>query len=588
MVILGLTLGHDAAVSIVVDGKLVSSISCERIYREKKTSYIDWVAIDYILSLSNLSFDDVDYISIGGYDKWAMVNDFVKIYYVKTENNEYPFNSELHSETEFGYDVFKDNWLVPPNTDRYTQPFIEVNVVLEGQYVKPGFLINHQTAHAASTFYTSPFDKSAVLTLDGSGEFPQKSGSYHYGENDRLELLGSPNTLIGVFYDKMTDAMSLGPGYIKAGTLMGLSSYGKPNDIALKNWQEFIKPGDKISSGDVEYYYIMGSKLAGRPPYSYRPWIQKDSDLYSKKPDGSSIFTLLEREDIDKEVGMNLASSVQYIFEKVVLNVVDELYELTKEYNGGNLCLAGGSFLNCNANYKILKESKFDNIFIYPASSDDGLSAGAALYVNHHIIGVEKQKYTNSEIMYGGGGYEDDDKIGIEYDVDVIAKMISRSKIIAWYQGSSEFGPRALGNRSFIANPTDSKMKDILNSRVKFREWFRPFAPSVLEEYSQEYFDIDVSSPFMLYTCPVKKPDIVPSITHIDGTARVQTVNQEDNPKYYELIKQVQKYTGVPMVLNTSLNINGQPIVETPKEALDLYRNSDIDGIVINNRMIIR
>jgi len=166
--------------------------------------------------------------------------------------------------------------------------------------------------------------------------------------------------------------------------------------------------------------------------------------------------------------------------------------------------------------------------------------------------------------------------------------MISESKIIAWYQGRSEFGPRALGNRSFIANPADPNMKDILNSRVKFREWFRPFAPSVIEEFCQDYFDIDVPSPFMLYTCPVKNRELVPSITHIDGTARVQTVNKEDNPKYYELIKEVEKYTGIPMVLNTSLNINGQPIVESIEEALDLFEQSDIDGIVINNRMLLK
>jgi len=588
MKILGLTLGHDAAVSIVIDGKLVASISCERVYREKKTSYLDWEVIDYVLTIAKISFDDVDLIAIGGYDEWAVDNEFIKIYYSDQLGNEYPFEGEPFNKTTFGYDIFKHNWLTPPTTHRYTYPSIDVNVVIEGRYVKPGYLVNHQTAHAASTFYTSPFDKSVILTLDGSGEFSQKSGSYHYGENDRLELLGSPDTLIGVFYDKMTDVMSLGPGYVKAGTLMGLSSYGKPNDIAINDWEEFIKPGGKISASDIEYYYIMGSKLLGNPPHTYRPWIQKDSDMFNKKPDGSSVFTLLERKDIDKEIGMNLASSVQYIFEKVVLKVVNDLYELTKDYNGGNLCLAGGSFLNCNVNYKILTESKFDNIFIYPASSDDGLSAGAALYVNHHLNGVEKQKYTNSEIAYGGGNDLTNLNIGEEYDVDVIAKMVSESKIVAWYQGRSEFGPRALGNRSFIANPSDPNMKDIMNSRVKFREWFRPFAPSVLEENYKEYFEIDVPSPFMLYTCPVKKPELVPSITHVDRTARVQTVNKDDNPRYYELIKNVEKYTGVPMVLNTSLNINGQPIVETINDALDLYHNSDIDAIVINNRMIIK
>jgi len=587
MVILGLTLGHDGAVSILKDGKLVTSISCERIYREKKTSFINWLIIDHVLNTANLSFDDVDYIAIGGYDKWAMKDNFIRVYY-NDDISDSPFNITKDSHTKYGYDIIKDNWLVQPITDRWSYPFISVNVVIEDTFVKPGFLINHQTAHAASAHYTSPFEKSVILTLDGSGEYPEKSGSYHYGDNDRLESMGAPNTLIGVFYDKMTDYISLGPGLTKAGTLMGLSSYGKPNQIAINEWEKYVRPtSNELIAGDTQYYYYMGSKLIGRPPYSYRVWISEDEKLMDNKPNGSSPYTLLERKEVDTEIGMNAAASVQYIFEKTVLKIVDDLYEITKEYNNGNLCLAGGSFLNCNANYKILKRSKFDNIFIYPAAGDDGLAAGAALYVYHHINGNDKKEYTNSEIVYTGGEYKND-TIGEKYDPVKVAELISKSKIIAWYQGKSEYGPRALGNRSFLANPTDPNMKDILNSRVKFREWFRPFAPSVIEEYCQDYFDIDVPSPFMLYTCPVKNKELVPSITHIDGTARVQTVNKEDNPKYYQLIKEVEKFTGIPMVLNTSLNVNGQPIVETIEEALELFEKSDIDGIVINDRMILR
>tara|TARA_R110000796_G_scaffold59718_2_gene137879 strand:- start:1481 stop:3238 length:1758 start_codon:yes stop_codon:yes gene_type:complete len=585
MIILGLTLGHDASVSLLKDGKLVSSISCERVYRVKKTNHLDWIAIDYVLSDANVSFEEVDYISVGGYDKWHS-NGFVEVYLDENENN--PFKGELPNLTKYGYDILKDNWLVTPTTDRSTLSFLNVNIVIEGHFVKKGFLINHQTAHAASTFYTSPFKESAIITLDGSGEYSEKGGSYHYGENDRLEKLGAPNTLIGVFYDKMTDWLSIGPGLTKAGTLMGLSSFGQPNKIAINEWKDFIiNNNGNLNLGDLDYYYVMGCKLAGLPPHTYRSWIKKDNELYKQKPEHSGNRTILTKSEVDTVKGMNLASSVQYIFEKVVLMFVDELYELTKGYNHDNLCIAGGSFLNCNVNYKILKESKFKNIYIYPASGDDGLSAGSVLYSYHHILGNDKKEYSNSEIVYTGKKYTND-TIGEKYDVNLIAKMISKSKIIAWYQGGSEFGPRALGNRSFIANPTDPNMKNILNDRIKFREWFRPFAPSVIEENCKEYFDIDIPSPFMLYTCPVKKPELVPSITHVDGTARVQTVNQKDNPSYYELIKEVEKYTNIPMVLNTSLNINGQPIVETIEEAIDLFNNSDVDAIVINNRMILK
>jgi len=166
--------------------------------------------------------------------------------------------------------------------------------------------------------------------------------------------------------------------------------------------------------------------------------------------------------------------------------------------------------------------------------------------------------------------------------------MLSESKIVAWFQGGSEFGPRALGHRSFLANPTDPKMKDILNRRVKHREWFRPFAPIVLKERCSEWFDISVDSPYMLYTCPVKQPWLIPSVTHVDGTARVQTLDIETNEKLYDLIKRFEVFTGVPVILNTSLNVNGQPIVETPKEALELFHSSDIDAIVIDNKMFIK
>ena len=585
MIILGLTLGHDASVSLLKNGKMVSSISCERVYREKKTSYMDWVAIDYVLSSANTSFEEVDFISIGGYDKWVC-NDFIKIYLDENEDN--PFKGKLPNLTKYGYDILNDNWMVTPTTDRGTVPFLNVNVVIEGYYVKKGFLVNHQTAHASSTFYTSPFKKSVILTLDASGEYSEKSGSYHYGENDRLEILGSPNTLIGVFYDKMTDWLSIGPGLTKAGTLMGLSSFGKPNEIAINEWKDFIiNNNGNLSLSDLDFYYVMGSKLSGLPPHTYREWIKGDKELLLQKPENSGHRTILTKSEVDTVKGMDIASSVQYIFEKVVLMFVDELYELTKSYNKGNLCLAGGSFLNCNVNYKILKESSFKNIYIYPASGDDGLSVGASLYAYHHILGNDKNGYNNSEIVYTGKKYSDE-TIGEEYDVTLIAKMISESKIVAWYQGGSEFGPRALGNRSFIANPTNPDMKDILNKRIKFREWFRPFAPSVTEEDCQKYFDIDVPSPFMLYTCPVKTPKLIPSITHVDGTARVQTVNKKDNQTYYELIKEVEKFTNIPMVLNTSLNVNGQPIVETINEAIDLFNDSDVDAIVINNRMILK
>jgi len=260
---------------------------------------------------------------------------------------------------------------------------------------------------------------------------------------------------------------------------------------------------------------------------------------------------------------------------------------MTEGLNDGNLCIVGGTMLNCTSNYKLLNQMDFDNLYMYPATGDDGLSVGAALFCSYQLEEIPRQKFEISDVCYTGNEYEDIEE-GIDYDEDVIAKMLSESKIVAWFQGRSEFGPRALGNRSFLANPTDPKMKEILNSRVKHREWFRPFAPIVLKERVTEWFDINVDSPYMLYTCPVKKPWEIPSVTHVDGTARVQTLTKETNEKLYSLIEKLGQHTGVPIVLNTSLNVNGQPIVETPEEAIELFNNSDIDAIVINNKMLIK
>ena len=289
------------------------------------------------------------------------------------------------------------------------------------------------------------------------------------------------------------------------------------------------------------------------------------------------------------------------MLEDVLLLIVNHIHTKT---NSKNLCIGGGVALNGVANYRILKEGPFDNIHIPPSPGDAGSAIGCAQYLYHiynnqqRIIQPDKThsiienayvgpSYSNEEIQ----SFLDSEKINYEkFDRTLLlqktAKLIADGKIVGWYQGKMEWGPRALGNRSILADPRDANMKDILNEKIKHRESFRPFAPSILEEFSSEYFEIDRPSPYMLMVAPIKKPEIIPAVTHIDGTGRLQTVSKESNPLYYDLINEFYKNTGVPVIINTSMNVMGEPIVNTPKEAYQMIKKTDMDYLVLGNYLV--
>jgi len=321
-----------------------------------------------------------------------------------------------------------------------------------------------------------------------------------------------PAEMVGVLYGEVTEKLGLGPALHKAGTTMGLASYGTPFDFDYQSYTDEIKHK------------------------------------------------------------MNVAASVQDLFEKKVLNVLSELDDKTD-----NLCLSGGSFLNCNANSKVVMYSKFKNVHHFPACGDDGTSVGSALYVAHHILGESRHDYQQKDLCYTGREYQSQTP-----DYEYIAKQLADGKIIGFFQGRSEFGPRALGNRSILADPRNFHNRELINHVVKNREWFRPFAPVTLEECYQDWFDFPIPSPYMLYTAQVKQPEKIPAVTHVDGSARFQTVTEESNKHYYEIIKAFGNLTGVPVLLNTSLNGNGQPILETEEDAREFYKNSNLDMMVVN------
>ena len=465
--ILGLQFGHDGSVCLVKDGKLESSIATERITRKKKDQAFNDDVIDYVLQQSNLTFDDVDCIA---------TNDFKQ-------------------------EVFGNKYLVE-------------DIPIRGKTFK-SYIIPHHLAHCASVYYTSSFDDAYCFSMDCSMGKPEANSLVAYGKGKNIFAEYCPNRMEGVLYGEVTEKLGLGPALHKAGTTMGLASYGKPFEFDWESYTDEIKHK------------------------------------------------------------MDVAATVQKVLEQSSLSVIEDMDDKTE-----NLCLSGGSFLNCNVNARIVKESKFKNYHIYPACGDDGTSVGSALYVAHHIFGEPRHDYEQKDLCYTGKDYQ-----GQEPDYKKLAQELANGKIIGWFQGRSEFGPRALGNRSILADPRNPHTRDIINHVVKKREWFRPFAPVVLEEYYQDWFDFSIPSPYMLYTAPVKQSDKIPAVTHVDGSARFQTINEKTNPNYYRLVKAFYELTGVPVLLNTSLNGNGEPIVETPEEANEFFNNSHLDLMVINGNI---
>jgi len=466
--ILGLNFGHDGSVCLVKDGRLEFAIATERISKIKKQQGFTDEIINYVLDSCGITLDDIDCVA---------TNDFKQ-------------------------EVFGNQYLVD-------------KIVIQGKEFKC-YIISHHLSHCASAYYTSPYDKAYCFSMDCSMGKPEANSLIAYGKGKKLMAMYCPAEMVGVLYGEVTEKLGLGPALHKAGTTMGLASYGTPFDFDYQSYTDEIKHK------------------------------------------------------------MNVAASVQDLFEKKVLNVLSELDDKTD-----NLCLSGGSFLNCNANSKVVMYSKFKNVHHFPACGDDGTSVGSALYVAHHILGESRHDYQQKDLCYTGREYQSQTP-----DYEYIAKQLADGKIIGFFQGRSEFGPRALGNRSILADPRNFHNRELINHVVKNREWFRPFAPVTLEECYQDWFDFPIPSPYMLYTAQVKQPEKIPAVTHVDGSARFQTVTEESNKHYYEIIKAFGNLTGVPVLLNTSLNGNGQPILETKEDAEEFYKNSNLDMMIINGYII--
>jgi carbamoyltransferase len=577
MIILGINAYHaNASAAILVDGRLIAAVEEERLNRVKYAAGMPIRAIQYCLHEAGAKLTDVDHIAVPR-DPWA------------------------RWATKLRFAVRMPRFAL--ERSRVMRRFADIDEDLTSAFeISPNALraqfhrIEHHRAHLASAYYVSPFDSAAVLSADGLGDFA--SSMWAVGAGPGMRPLGDvrfPHSL-GMYYTALSQYI----GFWKFGDeykVMGLAAYGQP---------EFLDEFRRIVCAD--------KALSFRLELKYFSHQDQGADMTWRDSDQTPVLGRLFSSYLEKRLGparkpdepleqrhKNIASSMQAALEEVLTAHWRALAEKTKQKS---LCLAGGVAFNCVANGLIFDKSPFEKVYVQPASGDAGLSVGAAFVVQHEILG-KPRSFVMSHAAWGPGfsaqelrrsldGIASRDEIRIEEFpeevlVQAAARHIADGKIVGWYQGRTEWGPRALGQRSILVDPRRAEMKDVLNRRIKHRESFRPFAPSILEEATGEYFEKTHPSPFMTFAYSVRpeKRSVIPAPTHIDGTARLQTVSRYSNPLYWKLIRAFGDLTGVPVVVNTSFNDN-EPIVCRPQEAIDCFRRTQMDVLVLGNFVLER
>lgn len=528
MIILGLHSGHDGSVSVVVDGRLVASVAHERLSRKRQMHGYTPELIDYVLGIAGVSVEQIDVIALSDWnprfanDSLAVTRDGVPV--------------AMTWDTFFGND------------------YGEFVAELRGRRL-PAVNVGHHICHAAAAFYTSPFDRAHLFTMDASGGHLAANSFRGFGAGNRLAFAECPGLMVGLAYGQICERLGIGSQATKAGAMMGLAAYGDLLPVVAEQLERMV--GEAFFTVEMAYW-----------AWVERLWLELSGRTGSFAP-----------AEADQKPAMDIAHSMQHLFEECILDVVRRLPD-----NGTDqLCLGGGSFLNCGANSRIVRDGRFRQVHHFPACGDDGGSAGAALYVAHHIYDEPRHRYDAGEVAYLGVDHGRPD-----VDLDRVVQAIIDGKVVGWLQGRMEVGPRALGGSSLLADPRSPTMREHLNKTVKRREWFRPFAPAVLEERCSEWFDWDQPSPYMLFTARVLRPDLIPAVTHVDDTSRMQTVSRSSNPLFYELIDRFYRRTGVPMLLNTSFNGPGEPIIVDAEQARARFAASPIDILVADGAIVSR
>tara|TARA_B100000809_G_scaffold62735_1_gene59490 strand:- start:1264 stop:2967 length:1704 start_codon:yes stop_codon:yes gene_type:complete len=554
---------HDSAAALLKDGKVIAAVEEERFSRTKFDDSFPKQAIDWCLKESGISPKNLD--SVAFYDKPILKFErLLDNYIAVAPNGLYSFLSVIPKW------IHKRVW-VKDEILKHLKGF-------NGTIIFP----EHHVSHAAHTFFTSPFNESAILTVDGVGEWTTTAfGSAHDTTIELTNDIRWPHS-VGLFYSAFTYFLGfkVNEGEYK---LMGLSAYGKPKyyDLIMKNLVD-VKDDGSVHL-NMKYFSFTYDKVMTN---------QNFSDLFGITP---------RKEDSNAEqIHYDIAASAQLVLEEILLRMVKHVHKKT---GMKNLCLGGGVALNGVVNYRILKEGPFENLHIPPSPGDAGSAVGCAQYLYYCHKKNKRKMEQNAEMIqnnvYVGPSHSNDEiksfldmnKIHHKYLetdslLETTAQLIAEGNVVGWYQGKMEWGPRALGNRSILADPRNAEMKYTLNEKIKHRESFRPFAPCILEEHLSEYFDIDIPSPYMLFVAPVKKPEKIPAVTHVDGTGRLQTVSKDTNPLYYDLIKEFYKITDVPVLINTSMNVRGEPIVNTLEQAYNMIIKTDMDYLVMGNYTI--
>jgi carbamoyltransferase len=554
---------HDSAAALLKDGHVIAAVEEERFTRKKFDDSFPEKAIQWCLKEAKITPNQIN--SVAFYDKPVLKFERLLDNYIAVAPR--------------GLYSFLD--VIPKWLHKRLWIKSEIKKSLKGfkgEIIFP----EHHMSHAAHAFYTSPFKESAILTIDGVGEW--STTSLGYAKNDSIKITNDirwPHSL-GLFYSAFTYFLGfkVNEGEYK---LMGLSSYGTPKyyDLILNNLIDVKKDGSIHLN--MKYFSFTYDKVMTN---------KKFSELFGIPAKSKNEKTL--------QIHFDIGASAQKVLEDVIMKMVNHLHSKTKMKN---ICIGGGVALNGVANYKILSEGPFENVHIPPAPGDAGSAVGAAQYL-YYIYHKNSKDISNKislikENVYVGPEFSNEEikefleSKNVSYEtfnqkqlLEKTAQLIADGNVVGWYQGKMEWGPRALGNRSILADPRREDMKDILNAKIKHRESFRPFAPSILEEFASEFFDIDVSSPYMLMVAPVKKPKQIPAVTHVDGTGRLQTVSKESNQLYYNLINEFYKLTGIPVIINTSMNVMGEPIVNSPEQAYNMIIKTEMDYIVIGNYMV--
>lgn len=578
---------HDSAACLVQDGVIVAAAQEERFTRKKHDHRFPKHAIDYCLAEAGIKHEDVNLVTF--YDKPLLKFDRILETYVACA----PRGFKLFL---MGLPLWLKEKLHTPR---------ELDAGLEGRYKGRYVFTEHHQSHAASAFFPSPFDDAAILTMDGVGEWA--TGSISHGQGNEIKMIKEmhfPHS-IGLLYSAITyfTGFRVNSGEYK---LMGLAPYGEPiyKDLILEKLID-LKPDGSFKM-DMSYFAFIYDDVMTSP---------KMNELFDGPPRAA------ESEITQRE--MDIAASIQVVTEEIVIRTARTAHELT---GSKNLTLAGGVALNCVANGKILREGPFENVWIQPAAGDAGGALGAAMFVWHQLLGNPR---TTGEFDSQFGSFLGEqesaesiakylDSVGAIYQefpeeeklCDRVAELLADENVIGHVGGRMEFGPRALGARSILGDARSPRMQEVMNVKIKFRESFRPFAPAVLKDRVDEYFEMrpEEESPYMLLVAPVKKDklinaessgekgldqlkqlrSVVPAITHVDNSARVQTIDKARNPRFHGILKKFEERTGSPVLINTSFNVRGEPIVRTSEDAYRCFMHTNMDVLVLEDFVLLK